>query len=212
MALEITWSSLEGSVNINKEELKRYVRVEIDIGTGDGRFVYRSALKNPQILYIGIDPSQKQLGIYSKKINRKRLKNALLIAGSAEELPEALTNIANTIYIILPWGSLLRHVAKPNISILKEIAKLMKANGTLEVIFGYAEETEPVETERLDLEAINEAYITDTLLAAYEKAGFKLEAFDKLTKKDLSKFESTWCKKLSFGKERPLFYLKFSKK
>jgi tRNA G46 methylase TrmB len=29
----------------------------LDIGTGDGRYVYKSALLNPQSLYIGIDPA-----------------------------------------------------------------------------------------------------------------------------------------------------------
>ena len=33
--------------------------VIIDIGTGDGRFVYQSARRNPNKFYIGIDPNTR---------------------------------------------------------------------------------------------------------------------------------------------------------
>ena len=36
--------------------------VIIDIGTGDGRFVYQSARQNPNKFYIGIDPNTRAAG------------------------------------------------------------------------------------------------------------------------------------------------------
>ncbi|GAG22056.1 unnamed protein product, partial [marine sediment metagenome] len=38
-----------------------------------------------------------------------------------------------------------------------------------------------------------------------------LEKLETLSKEDLKNFESTWCKKLRFGKDRPLFHLLFQK-
>ena len=35
-----------------------YQKVFIDLGTGDGRFVYKSALAEPNTLFIGIDPNE----------------------------------------------------------------------------------------------------------------------------------------------------------
>jgi tRNA G46 methylase TrmB len=35
--------------------------VIIDLGTGDGRFVYQSARQNPKKFYIGIDPNVRPL-------------------------------------------------------------------------------------------------------------------------------------------------------
>lgn len=57
--------------------------VIIDIGTGDGRFVYHSVRRNPNKFYIGIDPNTRPLEKISEKIHRKTAKggapNALFI-------------------------------------------------------------------------------------------------------------------------------------
>ena len=45
--------------------------VIIDIGTGDGRFVYQSARENPNKFYIGIDANAKPLEKISMKATRK---------------------------------------------------------------------------------------------------------------------------------------------
>lgn len=44
----------------------------MDIGTGDGRFVYQMCQKNPEKFYIGIDPAQEPLQKISEKIYRKK--------------------------------------------------------------------------------------------------------------------------------------------
>ena len=51
-------------------------RVTIDLGTGDGRFVYQNALENPSNFYIGIDPAASQMEDYSKKSLKRKLKNS----------------------------------------------------------------------------------------------------------------------------------------
>jgi 16S rRNA (adenine(1408)-N(1))-methyltransferase len=48
--------------------------VIIDIGTGDGRFVYQSARRNPKKFYIGIDPNVRPLEKISEKICRRNWK------------------------------------------------------------------------------------------------------------------------------------------
>ena len=48
--------------------IKNFQKVYLDIGTGDGKFVYKNALEEKYILWVGLDPSQKQLEIFSKKI------------------------------------------------------------------------------------------------------------------------------------------------
>ena len=51
--------------------------VIIDIGTGDGRFVYQSARRNPNKFHIGIDPNTRPLTKISEKIHRKPAKGGL---------------------------------------------------------------------------------------------------------------------------------------
>jgi hypothetical protein len=58
--------------------------VIIDIGTGDGRFVYRSVRRNPNKFYIGIDPNVRPLEKISEKIHRKPNK------GGAPSKPDFL--------------------------------------------------------------------------------------------------------------------------
>ena len=41
--------------------LSGYTKVVIDLGTGDGRFVYGSAKQNRRTFFIGIDLLQKQI-------------------------------------------------------------------------------------------------------------------------------------------------------
>jgi len=198
---------------IHQQELKdifdKFGNVEIDLGTGNGRYVYKRALKNPETLHIGVDPVEKQLRKYAKKAVRKKLGNALFVLGSVEILPEELKNIANKVTIILPWGSLLESVAKFNPKVIESIKNLIELDGTLLLVFGYNLLEEPTETERLGLEELNADYIKMELIPKYESSGFELLDFRELTKEELKEMDTSWSKKLSFGKPRPIFYLKF---
>ncbi len=91
--------------------------IVLDIGTGDGRFVYRCARQNPKKFYIGIDATPRPLEKVSEKIHRKPskggLSNLLFIQAAVEDLPPELDGVADEIHIHLPWGSLLRTVSAP---------------------------------------------------------------------------------------------------
>jgi len=200
---------------IDKNELndlaKCYDGVIIDIGTGDGRFVFKKALLKKDFFFIGIDPSEKQLLEYSKKTVRKKLPNLIYAVGSVEQLPNELENVAQKIYINLPWGSLLSSVVSPNKEIINNIGNLLKDDGNLEITLGYHEQSEPSEIERLNLPELNENYINSNLVPIYKECGFELSSVEKIEKKDLKKIETTWSKKLSFGKDRDVFKLVFDK-
>lgn len=190
-----------------RQIIQEFNRVEIDLGTGNGRFVFKKALENPQTLYMGIDPVEKQLQKYSRKAVRKKLENVLFVLGAAENLSEIPGNIADRINILLPWGSLLDYVANFDKKIISNIKGLMKPDAHLRLVFGYTEHAEPTETERLNLEKLNEPYIRKELIPRYESAGLKLQEIKQLSKEDLRKIETSWSKKLSFGKPRPIFLL-----
>ena len=51
--------------------------VVIDIGTGDGLFVYECARANPNKFYIGIDANPRPLEKVSEKIHRNPAKRGL---------------------------------------------------------------------------------------------------------------------------------------
>ena len=68
-------------VNLTEEDLTqimgKYQSIYIDLGTGDGRFVYKSAKRDASGLYIGIDPNQKQLETYAKKSNKDKCPHTI---------------------------------------------------------------------------------------------------------------------------------------
>ena len=82
----------------------------IDIGTGDGLFVYECARANPNKFYIGIDPNPRPLEKVSKKIHRNPAKgglpNVLFLQAAIEDLPSELDEVADELHIHFPWGSL----------------------------------------------------------------------------------------------------------
>jgi len=185
------------------ELIKNFEKVILDMGTGDGRFIYKNALKSPTNLYIGLDPAEKQLEIYSKEANKKRLKNSLFVVGSIENIPNELSFI-DKVYVNLPWGTLLKKMVKVESQVMENLHNLLKNDGEMEVIFGYVPELEPSETERLELPKIEEASDIAQIFSSF-KEHFSIVEMRKLSKKDLGNLETTWAKKLKFGRDRNIY-------
>ena len=69
------------TVDLSKDELTEIIgqfdRVHIDLGTGDGRNIYKLAINDQNTFYIGIDPVKENLFDISKKIIKKPSKGGL---------------------------------------------------------------------------------------------------------------------------------------
>ena len=198
---------------INKNEfleiIEKFGHVIIDLGTGDGRFIYQNALDNPSNFYIGIDPAASQMEEYSKKSLKKKLKNLLYVVVSIEHLDTDLNWLADELYINLPWGSLLSLLMSGDDTAYARISGLIKKGSTLNIMLGYSKESEPGETQRLGLEEINEQVIRDKIISGFEKAGLKNTKLKLLETANLKEFKTSWAKKLAFGRPRPLYLLSF---
>lgn len=194
-----------------QEITSNYSSIEIDLGTGDGRFVYKNALLRKGALFIGIDPSEKQLEIYSKKAVKENVQNSIYVVASFEMLPNELKGTADKVYITFPWGTLLENIVVPTKGGLDKLLELLKEKGELEIILGYAQELEPSETKRLNLPPIHLGLINDIIVPAFEERGFHTKEFYEMTKKQLVDVETTWAKKLRFGRDRRIYKIVFSK-
>jgi 16S rRNA (adenine(1408)-N(1))-methyltransferase len=75
--------------------------VIIDMGTGDGFFVYHSARRNPRKFYIGIDANPRPLEKVSEKVHRRAAKgglpNVLFVQAAVEDLPLELDGVADEV-------------------------------------------------------------------------------------------------------------------
>jgi 16S rRNA (adenine(1408)-N(1))-methyltransferase len=175
--------------------------VVIDVGTGDGAFVLRSARAEPRVLHVGMDANAEGLREASQRAARKPARggapNALFVRATAEALPEELAGLATAVTVLLPWGSLLRGVAAPEAAVLAGLRGLCAAGASLVVVLGYDAQSDPgadvapLSRERLDAE----------VLPAYRDAGFAAEAAP-ATVEELRGLGTTWASKLAFGRER----------
>jgi len=187
--------------------------VVVDIGTGDGRFVYNCARANPKKFYIGIDANTKPLEKISMKATRKTsrggLPNVLFIQAAVENLPEELNEIADEIHIHFPWGSLLRAVVAGDETVLQSLRRICAPDCFVEIVIGIDEERDKSEIERLELSQLSLNYLEDVLISKYETAGFEILEKGILSSSDWSKLETSWARKLRAGENRRVTYLIF---
>jgi 16S rRNA (adenine(1408)-N(1))-methyltransferase len=196
------------SFELGPDEFRRlisgYSRFALDIGTGDGRFVYKSAQANPTSFYVGIDPARENLAEYSARIYKKPqrggLPNALYIIASAENLPPELDGLAQEVYINYPWGSLLKAVVEGDLNLLANIVRVSRPAASLEILINYSLFTDPVPLEVQELPELTFEYIDDELAARYAGAGITIVERSWLDKEEMQSRPSTWGKRLAHGR------------
>jgi 16S rRNA (adenine(1408)-N(1))-methyltransferase len=185
--------------------------VIIDIGTGDGRFVYQSARQNPNKFYIGIDPNARPLEKISEKIHRKPAKggapNVLFIQSAVEDLPTELDGVADELHVHFPWGSLLRAIATADAAVLQNLRRICSAGALLEVVIGLEPERDQSEIERLGLTPLSLKFIDDELIPKYAAAGFETIERGILSASEWPELKTSWSKRLQGNERRTITYL-----
>ena len=190
--------------------LQPYQRVHIDIGTGDGRNIYKAALQDPDTFFIGIDPVRENMLEIAKKSAKKPAKggaaNMLLVIASAEALPPELSGIADSVSVYFPWGSLLECIIKPVEETLANITGLMKPGAAFTFITTYSDSYEEGEMQRRGLPQLSleyfqgEAYVSR--LRALHLIVTECTEYDN---EFVKQFNSLWAKRLAFGRKRAFY-------
>ncbi len=185
--------------------------IVLDIGTGDGRFVYQSARQNPHKFYIGLDANPQPLAKISEKIQRKPAKgglpNVLFIQAAVEALPPELDGVADEVHIHFPWGSLLRAVVTGDETVLRSLRRVCAPGALLEIVTGLDPERDQAEIAALGLEPLTPDFLETTLVPRYEALGFEVVEKGVLTPTDWPTLNTTWAKRLHGSATRPLSYL-----
>ena len=185
--------------------------VIIDIGTGDGRFVYQSARLNPNKFYIGIDPNTHPLEKISEKIHRKPAKggapNVLFIQSAVEDLPAELHGVANEVHVHFPWGSLLRAVATGDLDVLRNLRRVCAREALLEVVIGLDPERDQSEIERLGIASLTLEFIDNVLVSNYAAAGFRIIERGIIAASEWPRLNTSWAKRLERNERRAVTYM-----
>jgi 16S rRNA (adenine(1408)-N(1))-methyltransferase len=194
------------SQNDFHERYARFDAVHIDIGTGSGRFVLKNALRNPECLFIGVDPVAAQITENAVKVQKQRLRNALFAVASVEELPPELTGIADAVTVCLPWGSLRDGVVKADPVVLNGLSGMGKPGAAVTIWVGYDERREAAEMEERGLPGLTAEYFKG-LKEGYQAAWIELLRVSVLGNTELREMESDWAKRLSYGQPRKIYRL-----
>lgn len=185
--------------------------IVVDIGTGDGLFVYQCAQKNPRKFYIGIDANPRPLEKISEKIHRKPSKgglpNVLFIQSAVEDLPPELNGIADEVHVHFPWGSLLRGMATGERAVLNNLRRICSSGALLEVVIGLDPERDRSETERLGLQPLSLTYIDSILRSNYSDAGFEILERGAISPSEWPELQTSWAKRLRGSASRSLVYI-----
>ncbi len=197
MAAQSDNSTKKNSKNLSLHTAEGVI---VDIGMGDGRFVYRSAQENPNKFFIGIDANAKPLEKISMKATRKPAKgglpNVLFVQVAIENLPDELNAAADEIHIHFPWGSLLKAVSTGDRNALRNLRRISAPDCLLEIIIGIDEQRDRAEIERLALPQLSTEYLQNVLTPKYRAAGFETIENGVLSPADWTKLETSWARKL----------------
>jgi len=185
--------------------------VIIDLGTGDGNFVYQSARRHPDRFYIGIDSQSRALEKVSEKIHRKPAKggatNVLFIQSAVEDLPPELDGVADEIHAHFPWGSLLRALALGDEVVLRNLRRACAPGAWLEVVIALDLERDRAEIERLGLSPLSLEFLETTLIPRYQAAGFDVVEYGSLPPSEWPQLQTSWAKRLRGTASRQLSFL-----
>ena len=183
----------------------------MDLGTGDGSYVYQSARRHPDRFYIGIDAQSSALEKISEKIHRNPAKggapNVLFIQAAVEDLPAELDGAADEIHAHFPWGSLLRGLATGDQDVLRNLRRVCAPQAWLEVVMAIDPDRDRAEIERLGLGALSVEFLESTLIPRYQSAGFDVVEYGSAPPNQWPELHTSWAQRLRGGAARPLSYL-----
>lgn len=178
----------------------------VDVGTGDGLFVYRCAREDSQKFFIGIDANRRPLEKISERIHRRPakggLRNILFLQAAVEDLPSELDGIATEVHVQFPWGSLLRGVAARDEIVIGNLRRICSSKARLQITIGLDAERDRYEWERLKLSPISARHVESVLAARYHSAGFKIIEMEELSASDLPELQTSWAKRLQTSSQR----------
>jgi len=86
--------------------------VEVEIGTGKGRFLVLAGLAHPELNYLGLDYSRKFLALARRRVGRRGLTNVRLVHTEARRLLPLITDGSVRTYHVYfpdPWPKKRHH-------------------------------------------------------------------------------------------------------
>ncbi|MBI1363109.1 MAG: hypothetical protein GC134_03915 [Proteobacteria bacterium] len=188
-----------------------YGAFHADLGTGDGMFVYRHARAQADVFYLGVDADRSSLAESSAKAAKKPARggaaNAAFVCFNLLDVPEDMTGIADHVFVNFPWGSLMYAWVEPNIEAIRSMAAIGKKGADFSFYLNLYVFQNEEQRQHMNLPDVDEAYVTGTLIPAYEKAGITIHNHAFLDALELKDHPSTWAGRLIRRSGRETLYM-----
>jgi 16S rRNA (adenine(1408)-N(1))-methyltransferase len=162
-------------------------------------------MAEPDTLVLGLDASRDGMldaAVRARRLTRKGvLANARFIVASAEALPSELDGLVEELTIHFPWGSLLRGLIAPQDRILSGLARLLRPGAVATALISLVPRDHQADVPPLDRE------LALRLAPAYAAHGLCLVNWCKASPLDVAAAHSTWARRLSAERTRPVWRL-----
>jgi 16S rRNA (adenine(1408)-N(1))-methyltransferase len=191
--------------------LARAARLVVDVGAGDGRWVYEQARADPSSLYVALDPDAEALAEYAFRASRKAARggvvNALFVAAAVEEPPTELAGLADEVHVNFPWAALLRGLLLPDARVLAGIVALAKPGALLEMVLTYDAAHDHGAGLAPGVPSLAPGLLS-ALAEPYAAAGVELAAPRLLSREEALAVPSTWGRRLLHGRRRDVYLVR----
>jgi len=191
--------------------LESCVDIHLDIGTGDGAFLYRRARKKRDIFFVGIEPCIDHLQKYSRKIDRKPAKgglsNIIYLQGSLETIPEEFKHCFGFIYVNYPWASLLRYFILADPLFIDTLKRIAKNGAFCDVLFNSSVFEDSVLLEKLDLPEIGFEDIEGRLAEIYRELGIRFVEVASFSDDNVP-YKTSWGQHLTKNSRRKSIFVR----
>jgi 16S rRNA (adenine(1408)-N(1))-methyltransferase len=160
------------------------------------------ASRHADLFVIGVDTNAAALRETSRRFaarpKRGGLPNALLGRLALADAPGELAGLADALTVLLPWGSLLEAVARPDAAALRSLRDLCKPGARLRVLFGYGPVADGAAMHELRLPSLDEAGALQALERAYADAALAVTA-QIVQRDEVRALPTTWAKRLAYS-------------
>jgi 16S rRNA (adenine(1408)-N(1))-methyltransferase len=162
-------------------------------------------------MHIAVDANAEGLLPAASKAARKPARggvpNLICLAEPAETLAYELGAFASRMTVILPWSSLLRTVAMPDVDSLRKLSAVCLSGANFEIAFSYDSGRDARENAPLALASIDEYHVS-TLSALYQEAGLNVDGIQRISLDELKEYDTTWAHRLGFGRPREVWRIR----
>ncbi len=189
-----------------REQARISARVVVDVGAGDGRWIYRMARARPDWLCLALDADadapRETSHRAARRPERGGARNVWFIRAGADELPPALTGLSDEVHVHFPWGTLLRAVLVPEPDLLRGILGLRNREGSVCVRLNVSVVEDPLVLRRLNLPVAGNQDLEARLRAGYGALGVHLDV-----RRAALDPETSWGRRLAAGRPLPVLAL-----